>query len=343
MSTAQATRAVTLERRTDIDLESYRRVAREGAGIVIGEAAAERMRSARESFLALVESDPAAFIYGVTTSAGDGAATLLDADQRRNLARMLGRSGASFGEPLPERVVRGMVLTRLTGMVEGNSGVRPELARAVAGMLGRPAAHRALAGQRRQRRDPAARPPLRRALGAHVEDSREAMSLINGSPCASALVADAALSGRNRLALAERVCALTAEVIRTPDEQHSPLLETLWDEQHEVAALRSLRELLAGGAGERRHFQAPGLVPHPAPRARPAAPRDRRGRARGDLVARRGQRQPGLRAALRGPSARRDALQRQLPQRAGAARDGRPGRRPGPTSASCSSARRSAC
>ena len=90
-----------------------------------------------------------------------------------------------------------------------------------------------------------------------VEDSREAMSLINGSPCASALVADAALSGRNRLALAERVCALTAEAIRTPDEQHSPLLESLWQEEHEVAALRTLRELLAGGAGDRRHFQAP--------------------------------------------------------------------------------------
>ena len=258
MSTAQATRAVTLERRTDIDLESYRRVAREGAGIVIGEAAAERMRSARESFLALVESDPDAFIYGVTTSAGDGASTLLDPDQRRNLARMLGRSGASFGEPLPERVVRGIVLTRLTGMVEGNSGVRPELARAVAGMLESgplptvPSQGNGGSGEVL---------PLGHLFGTlssrTVEDSREAMSLINGSPCASALVADATLSGRNRLALAERVCALTAEVIRTPDEQHSPLLETLWDEQHEVAALRSLRELLAGGAGERRHFQAP--------------------------------------------------------------------------------------
>ena len=31
MSTAQATHTVTLERRTDIDLESYRCVAREGA------------------------------------------------------------------------------------------------------------------------------------------------------------------------------------------------------------------------------------------------------------------------------------------------------------------------
>jgi histidine ammonia-lyase len=257
MSTTQATRAVTLERRADIDLESYRLVAREGAGILIGEAAAERMRSARESFQALVESDPAAFIYGVTTSAGDGASTLLDPEQRRNLARMLGRSGASFGEPLPERVVRGIVLTRLTGMVEGNSGVRPELARAVAGMLESelptvPSQGNGGSGEIL---------PLGHLFGKlssqTVEDSREAMSLINGSPCASALVADAALSGRNRLALVERVCALTAEAIRTPDEQHSPLLETLWDEQHEVAALRSLRELLSGGVEERRHFQAP--------------------------------------------------------------------------------------
>jgi histidine ammonia-lyase len=257
MSTAQATRAVTLERRTDIDLESYRRVAREGAGIAISEAAAERMRAARAAFLALVESDSSAFIYGVTTSAGDGASTLLDPEQRRNLARMLGRSGASFGEPLPERVVRGIVLTRLTGMIEGNSGVRPELARLVAGMLDSalptvPAQGNGGSGEI------IALGHLFGALSSRVvEDSREAMSLINGSPCASALVADAALSGRNRLAVAERVCALAAEAIRTPDEQHSPLLETLWEEQHEVAALRSLRELLDGGSGERRPFQAP--------------------------------------------------------------------------------------
>ena len=258
MSTAQATRTVTLERRTDINLESYRSVAREGAGIVIGDGAAERMRAARASFLALVESDPSAFIYGVTTSAGDGAATLIDPDQRRALARMLGRSGASFGEPLPERVVRGIVLTRLTGMIEGNSGVRPELARLVAGMLDGDSLPTVPAQGNGGSGEIIALGHLFGALSSRVvEDSREAMSLINGSPCASALVADAALSGRNRLVSAERVCALAAEAIRTPNEQHSPLLETLWDEQHEVAALRSLRELLAGGVDDRRHFQDP--------------------------------------------------------------------------------------
>jgi histidine ammonia-lyase len=150
-----------------------------------------------------------------------------------------------------------MVLTRLTGMIEGNSGARPELARAVTGMLDGPLPTVPSQGNGGSGEIL----PLGHLFGAlsarTVEDSREAMSLINGSPCASALVADAALSGRNRLAVAERVCALAAEVIRTPDEQHSPLLESLWEEQHEVAALQSLRELLAGGVGERRHFQAP--------------------------------------------------------------------------------------
>ena len=290
MSTTQATHTVTLERRTDIDLESYRRVAREGAGIVIGESAAERMTSAREAFLALVESDPSAFIYGVTTSAGDGAATLLDADQRRNLARMLGRSGASFGEELPERVVRGIVLTRLTGMIGGNSGVRPEIARAVAGLLEDGALPTVPSQGNGGSGEILPLGHLFGALSARiVEDSREAMSLINGSPCASALVADAALSGRNRLAAAERVCALAAEAMRTPDEQHSPLLETLWDEQHEIAALQSLRELLAGGVGRAPALPGPRLVPHPAARARPAAARDGRGRARRHLLACGGQ------------------------------------------------------
>ena len=342
MSTAQATHTVTLERRTDIDLESYRRVAREGAGIVIGDGAAERMSAAREAFLALVESDPSAFIYGVTTSAGDGAATLLDADQRRNLARMLGRSGASFGEPLPERVVRGMVLTRLTGMIEGNSGVRPELARAVAGMLDGPLPTVPSQGNGGSGEIL----PLGHLFGAlsarTVEDSREAMSLINGSPCASALVADAALSGRNRLALAERVCALAAEAIRTPDEQHSPLLESLWEEEHEVAALHSLRELLAGGVGSggtsrRRSRSAScracsaGCAARPP---RPSAPRPRRS-PRSATTRSSCRRARAIRWARRSPTAATTTRRRRRRWTASAW--------PGPTSASCSSARPSAC
>ena len=83
------------------------------------------------------------------------------------------------------------------------------------------------------------------------------MALINGSPCAAALVADVALAGRRRIALAERVFALTTEVIGAPHEAYSADLEPLWGDEHETAALRGLRELLAGSSGERQRHQAP--------------------------------------------------------------------------------------
>jgi histidine ammonia-lyase len=83
------------------------------------------------------------------------------------------------------------------------------------------------------------------------------MALVNGSPCAAALVADAALAARRRLELAESVFALSSEAIRAPLEAYSEDLEELWDDEHETAALRSLRALLADGAAERRPYQAP--------------------------------------------------------------------------------------
>ncbi len=43
---------------------------------------------------------------------------------------------ASVGEPLPERVARGIVLGRLANFVEGHAAISPALAEAVAGLLG---------------------------------------------------------------------------------------------------------------------------------------------------------------------------------------------------------------
>ena len=82
------------------------------------------------------------------------------------------------------------------------------------------------------------------------------MALINGSPCAAALVADLALAGSGRLALAEAVFALAAEATQAPLEAFSADLEELWGDEHEAAALRSLRLLLAGGSQARQAHQA---------------------------------------------------------------------------------------
>jgi histidine ammonia-lyase len=86
--------------------------------------------------------------------------------------------------------------------------------------------------------------------------AKERMALINGSPCAAALVADVALAGCRRVALAESIFALVAEVAGAPDEHYAAELEDLWGDEHEAQALRSLRALLDGSDRLRQPHQA---------------------------------------------------------------------------------------
>jgi histidine ammonia-lyase len=253
--------SVSLVTRRDVTLDAFRLVAREGQGLVIAPEALAVMDRCAESFAALVRSrvgaDPGVLIYGVTTAPGDGAAVALDAErQARRPTRLW--TAVSYGEPLPERVVRGILLARLANLLEGHAAARAEVALAVASMLDEtplpvvPAQGNGGAGEI------LALGCLFVDLSARLElTPKERMALINGSPCAAALVADVALSGRERLALAERVFALASDAIGAPDDAYSADLEPLWDDEHETAALRALRELLSGSPGVRQRHQAP--------------------------------------------------------------------------------------
>jgi histidine ammonia-lyase len=100
--------------------------------------------------------------------------------------------------------------------------------------------------------------PLFAELTARFDlEVKERGSLINGSPCAAALLADAALAARRRLDLIERVFALSIEAFRAPLEHYDAALEELWGDPHEAAALRGLRRFLEGTAADRRNYQAP--------------------------------------------------------------------------------------
>ena len=107
------------------------------------------------------------------------------------------------------RVIRGIVLARRANFIEGHAGVTPELVTAVAGRI-----------------DGRRLPPVPRygnggpgeiqALGWLFGDIpaqlalgvKEGMSLINGAPCAPALLADATLSTSRALEVAESVFGL---------------------------------------------------------------------------------------------------------------------------------------
>jgi histidine ammonia-lyase len=238
---------VTLHTRADITLDVYGRVAWQGEDVHFDPAALVRIGDCRAAFLRLIE-DPAVVVYGVTSGYGQMAHLRFTPEERRqHAAKPAHAAMASFGEPLPERVTRGMVLARLANFVDGHAAVSPALAEAVAGLLsGAPL-------------------PLVPALGngcpgeilalshlltplAETFDlgEKETLSLVNGSPCAAALIADAVLAGRNRLALAAQVFALSIEAMKAPLGAYDGALDDLWGDPHEAAALRSLRSWLEG-------------------------------------------------------------------------------------------------
>ena len=182
----------------------------------------------------------------------------LDPDARREQARRGPRGlSVSFGDPLPERVVRGIVLARLATFLGGHAAVRPAVAEAVAGMLDGRALPAVPSRGNGGSGEIIALGWLFAGLTELGLEEKESLALVNGSPCSSALVADAALAARGRLALCEEVLALAAEAVRAPHDAYAEELDDLWGDEHETAALARLRSLLGDGEGERRPYQAP--------------------------------------------------------------------------------------
>jgi histidine ammonia-lyase len=251
---------IVLNDRHDVTLAATHAVAWQGSPIRIAPEALARMDACAESFDRLVAErvadDPGALIYGVTSAPGDSADNALDPTaQARRPARLW--TAMSYGEPLPERVVRGIVLARLSNFLGGHAAVRARIAVSLAELLDEgllpsvPAQSNGGAGEI------LALGALFYGLSARIElRAKEQMALINGSPCAAALAADAALASRHRLALAEQVFALVAYVVAAPAEHYAEELEELWGDEYEAAALRSLRTLLGTEARDQQPHQA---------------------------------------------------------------------------------------
>ncbi len=259
---------VRVANRRDITVQAVHAVAWRGHGVEIAPEAVERMDRCHESFAALVaariKADPRALIYGVTSAPGDAAAIALGqegtratvgGDQIESPSRLW--TAMSFGDLLPDRVVRAILVARLANFVEGHGAVRGQVAQAVVDMLDAPRLPAVPVQANGGSGEILALGSLFYELSTRLSlTAKERMALINGSPCAAALVADVALAGRRRLELAESVFALVAEVAGVPDEHYARELEQLWGDEHEAAALRSLRELLAQSSRVRQRHQA---------------------------------------------------------------------------------------
>ena len=252
-------RMITLENRASFDLDRYFRVAWQGEHVQLAPAAVDNIAKCRQSFLKLIDEDDDIVVYGVTSGYGQNAYQRFSREERVTHARKVSyATSVAFGQPLPTRVTRGFVFARLANFIEGHAVVSPELAQIVATMLNQgelpevPSRGMGCAGEIQ---------PLGH-LFSHIAKERdmgekESLSLVNGSPCASALAADVLLSGRRRLVLAYQIFALSLEALRAPLGAYDSALESLWHADAEQEAVRKLRSLTAGGGDERRSYQAP--------------------------------------------------------------------------------------
>jgi histidine ammonia-lyase len=109
-------------------------VARHGARVALSKESLAALASARRAVEALAaDSKPA---YGISTGFGALAARHIDSGLRAQLQRSLIRShAAGMGETIEAEVIRGLMFLRLKTLCSGRTGVRPDVAEAMAALL----------------------------------------------------------------------------------------------------------------------------------------------------------------------------------------------------------------
>jgi histidine ammonia-lyase len=109
-------------------------VARDGAGVTLGDDARVAIAASRKLVDDLAGDDAAH--YGISTGFGALATRHIPVEQRALLQRSLIRShAAGSGDEVEREVVRAMMLLRLSTLATGHTGVRPATAAALAALL----------------------------------------------------------------------------------------------------------------------------------------------------------------------------------------------------------------
>ncbi len=258
-----------LTSRFDLTLDAVLAVAWRGDAVELSSEAIDTIADRRRTFLDYVENDPDASVYGVNQGQGEMIGFAMTPEERERLARMKPLAAAvASGVPYPVRVVRAMMLARFANLLEGHAMGSPRLAREIASLLNeRWHPHVGQQGQ--------GGPGEILALYALFAELSEKLdlepgergALINGSPCASALLADAALVAERRLRMARTVLALAIVAFNAPSEHYEAVVGDLLGGAHNKAAFGELGRLLEGFAetAQPRTYQAPvayRIVPH---------------------------------------------------------------------------------
>lgn len=253
-----------------LSVEQVEAVARRGARVAIEPRALDAMARSR-AVLELAMREEGA-IYGVNTGFGSLSRTRIKPDDVRGVQRNLVRSHcAGVGAPLPEEVVRAMLLLLAASLTRGKSGARPEVARTVVDALNAkitpvvpsvgsvgasgdlaPLAHCALAligegevwaGGARVR----AADALRRAGIAPLElQAKEGLALLNGTHLMAAQGALLCADAERVFDAALAACAMMIDACRATDAYLDERVYAARNQPGPSHVGAALRELLRG-------------------------------------------------------------------------------------------------
>lgn len=265
-----------------LTVEDVVAVAHRRARARAGDSLDERMGPARRVVAEAVTSGE--IVYGITTGFGAFASTNIEPAEARTLQVNLLRShAAGVGPPMPDEVVRAMLLLRARTLAQGHSGVRPVIVRRLLELLEldllpviptygsvgasgdlAPFAHMALPliGEGELRKDgvsqPAAEALAQAGLGPIELEAKEGLSLLNGTEGMSAMLALAIVRARRLAAVADMAVALTVEGLMGSARPFRADLHALRPHPGQAASAERIARMLEGsqiGASHADDFQ----------------------------------------------------------------------------------------
>ncbi len=252
-------------------------VARGGARVVLDPGARERVAATRRTVERILASGEVA--YGINTGFGRLADVRIPAPELDHLQLNLLRSHAcGVGQPLPDAVVRAMLLLRANVLATGHAGCRTVVVERVLDLLNAgihpvvpclgsvgasgdlaPLAHLALplVGEGTVRSNgevvPAAEALARAGLDPLRLEAKEGLALINGTQTSAAIGALAIADSVRLLAAADVVCALTLDALAGTDAAFDRAVHAARPHPGQGVSAARMRELLHGSAIRESH------------------------------------------------------------------------------------------
>ncbi|MGD8439179.1 MAG: histidine ammonia-lyase [Holophagae bacterium] len=252
-------------------------VARGGARVVLDPGARERVATTRRTVERILASREVA--YGINTGFGRLADVRIPAPELDHLQLNLLRSHAcGVGQPLPDAVVRAMLLLRANVLATGHAGCRTVVVERVLDLLNAgihpvvpclgsvgasgdlaPLAHLALplVGEGTVRSNGEVVPAAEALARAGIEplrlEAKEGLALINGTQTSAAIGALAIADALRLLAAADVVCALTLDALAGTDAAFDRAVHAARPHPGQGVSAARMRELLHGSAIRESH------------------------------------------------------------------------------------------